>query len=49
VVTDFDINSTRGINYVSVDPVPVRDKSSIPNRNENDKQEDFFWLQGGIN
>ena len=49
VVTDFDINSTPGINYVSVDPVPVRDKSSTPNRNENDKQEDFFWLQGGIN
>ena len=30
VVTEFDINSTPGVNYVSVDPVPVRDISDVP-------------------
>lgn len=48
VVTEFDINSTPGVNYVSVDPVPVRAKVETPVKTEEDKEEDFFWLQGGI-
>lgn len=47
VVTEFDINSTPGINYVTVDPVPTREESNIPTKEENDKDEEFFWLQGG--
>ena len=48
VVTDFDINSTPGVNYVTVDPVPIREKKEIPTTMEGDNKEDFFWLQGGI-
>ena len=48
VVTEFDINSTPGINYVSVDPVPVRDSSEMPTQMPTDKKEEFYWLQGGI-
>ena len=47
VVKEFDINSTPGINYVTVDPVPVREETTVPKKTENDKKEDFFWLQGG--
>ena len=47
VVTEFDINSTPGVNYVTVDPVPVRDEQVVPEKTEQDKEEDFFWLQGG--
>lgn len=48
VVTEFDINSTPGVNYVSVDPVPVRDIPEAPVPTATDKKEDFFWLQGGV-
>lgn len=48
VVTDFDINSTPGVNYVTVDPVPIREKKEIPTTMEGDNKEDFFWFQGGI-
>lgn len=48
VVTEFDIHSTPGVNYVTVDHVPVRPKEQIVNESSNDSKEDFFWLQGGI-
>ena len=48
VVTEFDINSTPGVNYVTVDPVPVRDNSITPNKTPEDSTEDFFWLNGGV-
>jgi hypothetical protein len=48
VVTEFDINSTPGVNYVTVDPVPLREEAETPIQNGEDKKEDFFWLQGGI-
>lgn len=48
VVTGIDINSTPGVAYVSVDPVPLREESPKPQKSDTDKQEDFFWLQGGI-
>ena len=47
VVTEFDINSTPGVDYVSVDPVPVRDKSTTPEKMPEDKVEDFYWLDVG--
>lgn len=49
VVTEIDINSTLGVNYASVDPVPVRDKSAAPEQKPTDKAEDFYWLNGGGN
>lgn len=48
VITEFDINSTPGINYVTVNPVPLRDITEKPVLTEKDNKEDFFWLQGGI-
>lgn len=47
VVTEFDINSTPGVNYVTVDPVPLREETEKPTQADNDSKEDFFWLQGG--
>ena len=48
VITEFDINSTPGVGYISVDPVPTRTEAVTPTKTEGDKEEDFFWLQGGI-
>lgn len=45
-VKEFDINSTPGVNYVSVDPVLLRDEVQIPDQNSG-TPEQFFWLQGG--
>lgn len=47
VVTEFDINSTPGVNYVSVDPVPTRLAVEIPEKKPDSPNEDFYWL-GGI-
>lgn len=47
VVTEFDINSTPGINYVSVDPVPLREDVKVPVKKPEDPAEDYFWLNGG--
>lgn len=47
VVSEMDIISTPGIAYISVDPVPLRDKAEKPEPTEQDKKEDFFWLNGG--
>lgn len=48
VVTEFDINSTPGVNYVTVDHVPVRPAQSESIKVDEENKEDFFWLQGGI-
>jgi hypothetical protein len=47
IVTDVDVYSTPGIMYVSVDPTFIHDKSEKPTQTDNDKPEDFFWLNGG--
>ena len=48
-VTGYDINSTPGIEYVTVDPVYLRDNSSLPIQKEDDSPEDWFWLSmGGV-
>lgn len=46
VVKEFDINSTPGVEYVTVDPVPLRDQTAAPAPTATDKDEDFFWLGG---
>lgn len=47
VVSEVDITSTPGVAYISVDPVPLRDKVEMPEQTEQDQKEDFFWLNGG--
>lgn len=47
VIKEFDIHSTPGVVYVSVDPVALRDKT-VPEITEEDSSENTFWLTGGV-
>lgn len=40
IVTGYDIQSTPGVMYASLDPVPIRNETPI------EKTEDSFWLRG---
>ena len=46
-VTGYDIISTPGVEYVTVDPVYLRDHSVPPVQKEEDDPAKFFWLNGG--
>ena len=46
-VTGYDIISTPGVEYVTVDPVYLRDHSAPPVQKEEDDPAEFFWLNGG--
>ena len=46
-VTGYDINSTPGVEYVTVDPVYLRDNSQVPAQSEDDDPAQFFWFNGG--
>lgn len=46
-VTGYDIISTPGVEYVTVDPVYLRDHSMPPVQKEEDDPAEFFWLNGG--
>ena len=46
-VTGYDIQSTPGVEYVTVDPIYLYDNSPAPEKQEGDKEEDYFWLEGG--
>lgn len=46
-VTGYDIQSSPGVEYVSIDPVYIYDTTPAPKKTEKDADEDFFWLQGG--
>lgn len=47
-VTGYDIQSTPGVEYVTIDPIYLYDQSPNPEKKEEDSEEDFFWLDGGI-
>lgn len=46
-VTGYDLNSTPGVEYVTVDPVYLRDNSQAPAQSEDDDPAQFFWFNGG--
>ena len=46
-VTGYDIQSTPGVEYVTVDPVYIRDLGPMPKQKAEDDPTDFFWLNGG--
>lgn len=46
-VTGYDIISTPGVEYVTVDPCYLRDNSEPPVQKEGDDPAAFFWLNGG--
>lgn len=48
-VTGYDLHSSPGVEYVTVDPVYLRDNSPAPERTESDDSTDFFWLEQGGN
>lgn len=43
-VTGYDFDSTLGVEYVTVDPVYLRDETPAP---ADDGSDDFYWLRGG--
>lgn len=46
-VTGYDIQSTPGVEYVTVDPIYLYDNSPAPEKKPEDDPDDFYWLQGG--
>ena len=46
-VTGYDINSTPGVEYITVDPVYLRDHTPAPEQTKEDDSADFYWLNGG--
>ena len=48
VVTGYDIQSTPGVEFVSVDPQYIRDLTPAPEQQEEDDKDDFFWINKGV-
>jgi len=46
-VTGYDRQSSKGVEYVTVDPVYEYDLTPPPEKQEGDSDKDFFWLSGG--
>ena len=46
-VTGYDIQSTPGVEYVTVDPTYEYDLTPAPQRQPGDSEDEFFWLNGG--
>lgn len=47
-VTGYDIHSTPGVEYVTVDPVYLRDNTPAPEQTEEDDPAKFYWFNGGM-
>lgn len=47
-VTGYDRQSTPGVEYVTVDPVYIRDLTPPPEPKPEDNFEDFYWLEQGV-
>ena len=46
-VTGYDIQSTPGVEYVTVDPTYEYDLTPAPQQQPGDSGDEFFWLNGG--
>ena len=46
-VTGYDIHSTPGVEYVSLDPMYIKDSTPAPEKKPTDNSDDFYWLNGG--
>lgn len=46
-VTGYDLQSTEGVEYVTIDPIYEYDLSAPPQREQGDEESDFFWLESG--
>ena len=47
-VTGYDMQSTAGVMYVTVDPIYEFDLSGVPEQTADDSEDDFFWFNGGV-
>ena len=47
VVTGYDIQSTPGVEFVSVEPQNIKDLTPSPAQQPGDKDEDFYWINRG--
>jgi hypothetical protein len=47
-VTGYDIQSSEGVEYVTVDPIYEYDLTPAPNKTTEDNDEEFFWFNGGV-
>ena len=47
--TGYDIQSSQGVEYVTIDPVYEFDLSKAPEQKQDDDAADFFWFNGGVN
>lgn len=47
-VTGYDIQSSKGVEYVTIDPVYEYDLSAPPDKETGDEDHDFFWFNGGL-
>lgn len=45
-VTGYNIVSTPGIEYVTIDKTYLRDETELPDKTPEDKEEDYYWLGG---
>lgn len=46
-VTGYDLQSNKGVQFVTIDPVYEYDLTAAPIRQETDDPKDFYWLEGG--
>ena len=46
-VTGYDIQSTPGVMFVSIDPIYQYDLSAPPSKMPQDSDEDYYWFTGG--
>ena len=46
-VTGYDIQSTNGVEYVTIDPIYEYDLSPAPEPSATDNAQEFFWLSNG--
>ena len=47
-VTGYDIQSSDGVEYVTIDPIYEYDLSLAPEKTDKDEDKDFFWFNGGV-
>lgn len=46
-VVSYDIESTDGVQYVTIDPIYEYDESIPPEKTTQDTNEEFYWFEGG--
>ena len=47
-VTGYDLQSSEGVEYVTIDPVYEFDLTAPPEQEVGDDESEYFWFNGGI-